>query len=120
MANRTKLTPRARETIRDVLASGRSIGSACRAAGIARQTYYEWRELHEDFRAMTDEAYEDGTDHFEDVAADRAEDRSDAMLIAILKARRPDRYRETQKHELSGRVDSALTVVIGERADGPQ
>lgn len=120
MANRTKLTQRARETFHDVLSSGRSISAACRAAGISRQTYYDWREVDAEFRQMTDDAYEAGTDHYEDVAADRAEDRSDTLLLAILKARRPDRYRDTQKLEHSGRIDSALTVVIGERPDGPQ
>ena len=117
---RSNRTPKNRETLVAALREGLSVGGSCVVAGISRRSYYDWRAEDPEFAAECDEAMDAGTDFLEDVARQRATESSDTLLIFLLKARRPEKYRETHKHELSGRIDSALTVVIGERQDGPQ
>jgi hypothetical protein len=43
MANPSKLTPAVRQTILENLAAGATVQASCLAAGIARQTFYDWR-----------------------------------------------------------------------------
>lgn len=96
---------------------------ACLAADIDRSTYYNWRDAYPDFAAEADAAIERGTDKLEDIAMERASrplDGSDTLLIFLLKARRPGRYRETTRHELTGPDGKELTVVFSQREDGPQ
>lgn len=59
-------------------------------------------------------------DHLEDVARERALADSDTLLIFMLKANRPAKYRDTQRLEHTGIDGTPLTVVITERPDGPQ
>lgn len=105
------------------LANGWSITKACRDAGISNRTYYDWRAANPEFAAQADEAIEQGTDKLEDIAWERATrplDGSDTMLIFLLKARRPAKYRETTRHEHTGPDGKDLTIVFAQREDGPQ
>ena len=56
---------------------------------------------------------EQGTDLLADAAADRAKEKSDLLLMFLLKARRPDEYRENIKvqheHSIVDRLGAALT-----------
>lgn len=125
MANRTKRTFKKVNTIIDALREGLSISSACDRAGIARQTYYDWRAGDPEFVAACESAIEQGTDKLEDIAyhrATRLRDGSDTLLIFLLKARRPERYRETIKQEISGPGGGAIpirsvVVPLPQRAD---
>ena len=74
------------------LAAGKSIAAAAAAAGIARRTVYGWRENDAAFAAAWDDAWEMGTDKLEDLALQGAEQGSEKLLLALLKARRPQRY----------------------------
>lgn len=49
-----------------------SVRLACKAAGVVRSTVRMWTETDPEFRALYDDAFEDGTDTLEDVAVDRA------------------------------------------------
>jgi transposase-like protein len=98
---RTIRTPKKRQIILDVLRAGNSVGAACDKAGIARSAYYDWRRDDSDFMAATEAAIEAGTDILEDVAITRAVRQSDTLLIFLLKSRRPEKYRETTRHEHS-------------------
>lgn len=123
LTNRTKLTPKTRKAFLLALSQGWSISRACRDAGISRQTYYDWSAAYPDFAADAEAAIESGTDKLEDIAMERASrplDGSDTLLIFLLKARRPGRYRETTRHELTGPDGKELTVVFSQREDGPQ
>lgn len=96
------------EKLLGALRSGYAIGTACATAGIARDTYYRWREVDPDFAALADDALMYGTDILEDVAFQRAVLASDTLLIFLLKSRRPDKYRETTKVEVEGEIGVAL------------
>ena len=74
------------------LAAGKSVAAAAAAAGVARRTAYNWRESDAAFAAAWDEAWEAGTDRLEDLALQGAEAGSEKLLLALLKARRPQRY----------------------------
>lgn len=112
MANRTKYTANAVTKICDTLAGGWSITAACRAANITRRTYYDWLDEHPEFRKLAEEAIEAGTDGLEDVAADRAMERSDQLLMFLLKSRRPDLYRERTETRLTGDAEQPLPMKI--------
>lgn len=123
MANRTIRTPKKGDRFLDKLRQGYSISAACKAEHIGRRSYYDWRKDDPEFAAMADTAIEEGTDHLEDVARKRAvapKDGSDTLLIFLLKARRPNTYRERADVNVTGNVGAALTVVFSERPDGPQ
>lgn len=106
-----------RETFLDALRAGASVAASARAVGITRQAAYLERDKSATFRAAWEAALEEGTDRLEDQALRRAtvgvtrtrghyyqgarvgEDvevvHSDTLLIFLLKARRPEKYRET-------------------------
>lgn len=131
-------TDRTRQRTRDVfvaaLARGLSITGALDEARLARRTAYDWRNTDADFAALWEEAVEAGSDFIEDEARRRAvegceepivamgkvarnEDGSvmtvrkysDTLMTLILKARRPEKYRERVSTEISGGVTIAIT-----------
>ena len=89
-------TPEAEGQFLDALRDGRSIAAAARNAGLGRRTAYDWRDRDAQFAARWDEAFDEGTDRLEDLALSGAEQGSERLLLALLKARRPDRYQRVQ------------------------
>lgn len=122
MANRTKRTADRKERFLAILTEGGSVKLAAGKAKIGRRTAYEWREKDAAFAAAWDEAVEAGTDALEDEALRRARDGvdepvsyqgeqcglvrkySDTLLIFMLKARRPEKFKERTSTEHSGSV----------------
>ncbi len=79
-----------------VLAETSNIAAACRAARVDRSTPYHLRERREDFRQAWQDAMDDACDALELEARRRALESSDGMLQFLLKAHRPETYRETR------------------------
>lgn len=97
-----------------------NVSAACRAAHVSRQSAYDYRDHHEDFRAAWEGAGETSADLLEQEAFRRAaqgtekpvyyrgrevgrvREYSDVLLIFLLKARRPDVYRERFEHTGAG------------------
>jgi hypothetical protein len=104
-------TFRSRKIFLDCLAAGDSISKAATAAGATTSIMKRWREDDANFASDWDEAIEEGTDFIEDTATDRALKKSDPLMLAILKARRPEKFDRANKLELSGGID-----VTGARA----
>ena len=67
---------------------------AAAGAGVSRFTVYKYRHASADFAARWEAARELGIDGLEDVARERARTMSDTLLIFMLKAARPEKYRE--------------------------
>jgi transposase-like protein len=107
-----------------------TVVAACKAAGVGRTSAYEWRQKDEAFalawadieeattEAMEREAYRRGVEgtveplvsagkHVTDVKK-----YSDTLLIFMLKARRPERYRDNVKVEHSGSITFADLAAI--------
>ena len=98
-------TPKAEAKFLVALRFGKSIAAAAHSAGVGRRTVYDWRDRDPAFAAGWDEAWDVGTDHLEDLALKGAERGSERLLLALLKARRPERYARTLiEHEGSVEV----------------
>jgi hypothetical protein len=128
---RAKETAAAKQRFIDALASSGVVLAAVRAAGVARSVVYEWRAADEAFRSAWLEALDDSSDLLEAEAVRRAArgtprpvfyrgeqvgsitEYSDALLMFLLKARRPETYREqaTVRHE--GRVSAVVSETSG-------
>jgi hypothetical protein len=124
----TKATrQRARDAFIAELRLRGNISDAARAAGLRRETFYEWRAKDVDFAAAWNEALEEATDTMEREAWRRAvegvekpivgrigkdqdgivtyvQEYSDSLMQLLLKAHRPEKYRERQDIQHSGSV----------------
>lgn len=117
----TKVTPTARKKARrdwrpaflDAISSEGTIKQACFVAGVSRQHAYRERQANEDFALAWHDAEQDLVDGLERKAVEVAMGGDTRMLEFLLKARRPEVYRENVKVEHSGTVtfaDLAATV----------
>jgi hypothetical protein len=68
---------------------------ACRAAGIGRTTVYDHRAKDAAFAQAWDTAKVEAVELLELEARDRAMKKSDLLMIFLLKAHKPEMYRET-------------------------
>lgn len=125
---RTIRTDRARETFLATLAETCNVSEAARAASIGRRSAYEWRDDDPDFAAAWVEAENvaadklereawrrgvEGTDKpitFQGKITDTCKEYSDRMLELLLKAHRPEKFKE--RHEHSGPGNTPLNFQV--------
>lgn len=98
----TKLTAK-KPFIANLGGSG-NVSAACAAAGISRQTAYQWRDSDPVFAAEWDAKLEEGLDELEREAQRRAKESSDTLLIFLLKSKRRSVFGDQSKVEHSGQV----------------
>ena len=94
---------------------GGSISAAARACEISRANPYRWRESSEIFEQALAIAKEYGVQHLEDWALTRAMDTmnpSDRLTEFLLKAARPEVYRERVDHRLTGQIEHRKRVIL--------
>ena len=95
---------------------GLSLTRSATLAGVSMPTVQRWRrDGDESFRDALDDARERGTQYLEDAALERATDMerpSDALLMFLLKARRPEVYRERLDVRASGRVERVKRIIL--------
>ena len=112
MSNPSTRTPEGDALFFAALENGFPVRAACEAAGYARRCVYRWRKEHEDFAQSWAEALMVAADLLEEEADRRGRDGydepvffqgevrgakrkySDALLLARLKALKPEHYRE--------------------------
>lgn len=129
MANRSKNTDTRRAKFLAVLRETCNVSEAAKAAGVARRTIYEWRYTDEAFNADWEEAEQEAADRLEREAWRRAVEGtskpvtfqgritatyleySDRMLELLLKAHRPEKYKERVATEHSGPGGGPITHV---------
>lgn len=139
--NRTNRTPKKR-TATDwsraclvSLAECGNISEACKVAGVGRQTFYDRRDADDTFAAAATEALEVATEALELEARRRAKDGcdrpvfhqgaqcgvireySDTLMIFLLKAHKPEKYRENIRHEHTGEGGGPIRFIEVRRAD---
>lgn len=90
------------------------------AAGIGRQTWYDWQQSDPAFKAMVDEAKEEVADQWERELAARGKGReaSDTLLMFALRALRPHVYRDRQEvtvlhPDVKVRLERQVALIAG-------
>ena len=142
--SRTERTAEKRAAFLSALEETANVKLSCEQSGLPRQTAYDWRRADGQFAEAWEAALDIGTDALEDEAVRRAmqgtdkpvyyqgdecgtvREYSDTLLIFMLKARRPDRFKDRSHHELTGKdggpiehdhgtalakIESALAVI---------
>lgn len=94
------------------LTEGWSVTNAADGIGVSRQALYKLRQEDENFAEEWDSAIEEGTDRLEDEAIRRAMGSSDTLMIFMLKARRPQKYKDRVENQLTGK-DGGVLIVPG-------
>jgi hypothetical protein len=102
------------------LRDGETVSAAVELAGYSRRSVYEWREADAEFREAWEDAYEQGTEALENIAAQRARDKSDTLLIFLLKSRKPERFADKHQLEHTGEGGGPLQVTIRRFGDGSE
>lgn len=97
--------PKKREFLGAFAVTG-TIAGACRTTGIDRQTVHNWKRKDPAFVEAFEEAKEVAIEHLENVARERAVAGSDVLLIFLLKAARPEVYRD--RYEVTGRNNGPI------------
>ena len=87
-----------------------NIRASCAQAGINRTTAYNAKEANAKFAARWDVAIEDAIDRLEFEAVRRAREGSDVLLIFMLKAARPNIYRDRVDVQHAGQVSFSAVV----------
>ena len=95
------------------------VRDAIEGCGYSRATWWDWIEKDPEFAAAVEQAKEDAIEVLEREARRRARETSDVLLIFLLKAARPEIYRDRIDARLTG--DAALPIrIIVERGQEPQ
>lgn len=95
----------------DRLRDSGNVRAACQAADVPRRTVYNWRAKWVTFADEWDDALEDACDVLELEAWRRAmKENSDRLLMFLLKAHRPDKFKDRTQTELTGADGDALTI----------
>lgn len=116
-----------------------NVSAACRDTGVDRRDVYRWKENDAKFLEAFNDAEAESTELMEREAYRRAVegvrrpiysrdgnhidtvyDYSDTLLMFLLKARAPQRFRERYDHQHSGANGAPLTftLLIGDDHDG--
>ena len=87
-----------------------NVTAAFRAAHISNFTAYKYREQDEAFAAKWNEALDASVDEVEETAFRIAKDGDNQMIQFVLKAFRPERYRETSRMEIDTRLCGVILL----------
>jgi len=128
VAKTEKTIEKQRATFLDALSQSANVTRSAKRAGIARCVAYQWRDADEEFRKAWDAALELGIDALEDEATRRAaegvvkpvfyqgvkcgsvREYSDTLMMFMLKARRPDRFKDRAATELTGAEGGSIVI----------
>ncbi|GIV18957.1 MAG: hypothetical protein KatS3mg023_1991 [Armatimonadota bacterium] len=105
-----------REKFLAALSRGCSVSQAARLAGVSRQHAYRCRARSATFAEAWQDAWEQGTDALEDEAVRRALAGSDTLLMFLLKARRPEKFRDNVRIEHD--TGQAMLIALEEAIRG--
>lgn len=141
----SKVTPKKeakvwRPVFLEALADTGNVSKSCEIADIARQSAYRHKSKFSGFSDDWEVALKIGMSTLEDEAVRRARDGvdegiyyqgdvvghvrkySDTLLIFLLKAHKPEKYRDTFHHEMTGKDGGPLgpTIVMLPAVEGEQ
>lgn len=87
------------ETFLDSLRQVPIVAMACATADISRSTVYRHRKLDPAFAEAWDDALEEGIDRLEQLAWKGAEKGETSLLMFLLKAFRPSKFRDMKRSD---------------------
>lgn len=138
MKGRTERTEENAKKFLQLLSNSANVTGSAAAAGLTRSMLYEWRDADPEFAKRWDEAVERGNDALEDEAVRRGRDGyekpvfqqgrevgrireySDTLLIFMLKGRRPDKFRDNVRTEITGHVTLEQLITQATAIDPPK
>lgn len=88
----------------------KKLGGVCAAAdaiNVTRNLVWDWRQEDPEFMEAFNSVEEADTQELEAIARERAVEKSDLLMMFLLKGRKPLTYRDNVKVEHSGRVTVA-------------
>jgi len=106
MRGRTVRTAKKRQQFLKALSNGLWVGAAAASAGLGRTAVYAWRHDDAQFAAEWEDAFERGTDMFENALRGLAAKGDLGAIIFALKARRPDVYNRRMMLAVGGDPDA--------------
>ena len=116
MAQSTNATPKKKRAdiwkpiFIDTLRNSACVWAACQVARIERSTAYRARDKDEKFRKAWNDALEDACDQLEYALRRRALAEDTTAAIFLLKAHRPEKFRETVRQEVTGANGGAIEI----------
>jgi len=116
----TALTPEKtwRAPFLEALRAHGVISEAAKAAGVSRWTVYHERTIDPLFAEEWEAALDLGVEALEDTAKKRAFEGSDVLLIFLLKAHRPAKYREVARSIQVNVTPEQVEQMSDEELDG--
>ena len=111
MARQDYNTLRHKKAFLAAYATSGNITDAAKAAGVTRQAHYEWKRADPDYAADFKRAGIEAVESLEAEARRRALAGSDTMLIFLLKAVKPKKYRDNVRHEHTGKNGGPIQTV---------
>jgi len=85
---------------------------SCERAGVSAAVIRSWLKKDKKFQKKFDQMQEKFVDTLEMVAVQRAVEKSDTLLLALLKANRPAKYRENVKLDADVKEDKTVKIVF--------
>lgn len=135
MAGSIYVTRRNKKSFLEAFARIGIVTPAAAEIGISRQTVYDWRKADPEFAAEMDAACEESTDLMEQEAHRRGvagydkpvyqggvlvgtiREHSDTLLIFMLKARRPETYRDKPPVTIDSNAAGGVQIYLPERKE---
>lgn len=92
------------------LSKSANVRASCAAAGVSRKTAYARRRSNSEFASEWNDALEDALDILESIAFKRAAEKSDLLVIFLLKAHRRELYGDRLPEKSSGLPNGGLSL----------
>jgi hypothetical protein len=105
-------TTEAQTRFLDAFAELGTVKEAARAAGIGRRTHYFWLETDESYRQRFKDAEQEAADTLLAEARRRALDRSDKLLLEMLRAHMPETFARRLEHTGKNGAPIAHSVAV--------
>ena len=137
MANRTKFTPKKKKLFLEQLSLSANVTTSAHYCGIDRRTAYDHRAVDPEFAVQWDDAVDEAIDKYEAVVNQRAFEGvdepiyqqgelvgyarkcSDTLAIFMLKAYRPEKFRERFDMTSGGkRLKNQSVIVLPQKEEG--
>lgn len=90
------------------------IGLACDRSGVSRKAHCRWLEDYPKYKELYETMRERFVDGLEAVAIERAKEKSDSLMLALLKAHRKEVYGDTSNVNMNLTGQAPITLMFAE------